>query len=92
LSYKLGLFFSFFHYEFDLLKRIHETIVFGNTKIGYFLQCWFFYKKRTGRDLSLQILIFIFPRRCPFGTLPLGWFITGFQPKDLQKTLATKAQ
>jgi hypothetical protein len=47
LSYKLGLFFSFFHYEFDLLKRIHETIVFGNTKIGYFLQCWLSSGKMT---------------------------------------------
>jgi len=49
----------------------------------------FFYIALSGHCV---LCILIFPRRCPFGTLPLGWLITGFQPKDLQRILATKTQ
>jgi len=40
-----------------------------------------FYVALSGRRV---IYVLIYPRRCPFGTLPLGWFIPGFQPKELQ--------
>jgi len=70
------------------LRFTIELYNFRKKDVGEFWGGGFgFYVALSGRRV---IYVIIYPRRCPFGTLPLGWVIPGFQPKDLQGNIGAK--